>query len=567
MKKSLCVVLSIAVLVTAFAIGFSVFAGTDSLQVVSGPTKRYYLDKNEQVDVTGTVLNVKLDGVEQTIVLDKNIIKSGSLKDVDTTTATEATSAETTTAAATETVTGETSGETTTAPYEKADASKVKVYYDNLEVGKNKIIFTYGDKYAETFVYVDANPVQSIKVTKKPNKTEYFYYYDDGKPIDCSGLEITVTYKAIDDDEGPQQFVYKYDDVKSLDFMGYKFQLTKAEEHQEGKVSIIVTYLYNEEASNKETTFDITYKKIYPGDVNDDGAVNAADLVRLQRIVLGENLSYNKLTTDLNDDGKINTKDITELRKALTLADKSGEFEWVFEAKLLSYMVSADGYFYTADDPWQRNFGFNEVYDYATPYTFMYYDTFRVFFDYGEYEEGELDGVPAGTPKQWMIQPWKGQYGMVLYGAELGVYTKPATRTTVHYDCANDDDRLSMAMTVYKDQKKSFSMPNKEANPDKKYWWITGFKPGALNNYTDMSKPHDQLIIEFKIDFPSNEMAQKFVAGLEERGFSRVGYIDTVNFKNVDVYTINGNRVVFLWRDVVGTPGQTNVPNSAPVNN
>ena len=105
MKKSLCIVLSIAVLVTAFAIGFSVFAGTDSLQVVSGPTKRYYLDKNEQVDVTGTVLNVKLDGVEQTIVLDKNIIKSGSLKDVDTTTATEATSAETTTAAATETVT------------------------------------------------------------------------------------------------------------------------------------------------------------------------------------------------------------------------------------------------------------------------------------------------------------------------------------------------------------------------------------------------------------------------------------------------------------------------------
>lgn len=569
MKKSVCLALCFAVIVTACAIGLSVFAGTDSLQVVSGPTKRYYLDKDEQVDVTGTVLNLKVDGVEQQIIVDRNIIKSGSLKDVDTTTATEepeteATTAEVTESTSGETTSGETTTETTTETTETTTKSNdellegVRVYYNNLQVGENKIIFTYGDKYAETFVYVDADPVQKIKVTKAPDKKEYFFYYDDGKPIDYTGLEITVTYKPCGGEES-QEFVYKYNEIKSLDFMGYKFNIRLAYNHQEGKNPLIVTYL------GKESQFDIYYKKIYPGDVNDDGAVNAADLVRLQRIVLGEKLSYNMLTTDLNDDGKINTKDITELRKALTLADKSGEFEWVFDAKLLSYMVSADGYFYTADDPWQRNFGFNEVYDYATPYTFMYYDTFRVFFDYGEYEEGELDGVPAGTPKKWMIQPWKGQYGMVLYGAELGVYTKPKSRSTPHYDCANDDDCLPMAMTVYKDEKVAFSMPSKDAQPDKKYWWITGFKPGALNNYTDMSKPHDQLIIEFKIDFPSDEMAKSFAKGLEERGFKRAGFLDTKTFNNVDSYTINGNRVEFLWRDIVGTPGQTNVPNSAPV--
>ncbi len=569
MKKSVCLALCFAVIVTACAIGLSVFAGTDSLQVVSGPTKRYYLDKDEQVDVTGTVLSLKLDGVEQTIVVDKNIIKSGSLKDVDTTTATEEPETETTTAEVTESTSGETvSGETTetstetTEPTTKSNEellAGLKVYYNNLQTGENKIIFTYGDKYAETAVYVDADPVQSIKVTKKPNKTEYFYYYDDGKQLDYSGLEITVTYKPCGG-ETTQEFVYKYDETKSLDFMGYKFQITPAYKHQEGKNGLIVTYL------DKEATFDIYYKKIYPGDVNDDGAVNAADLVRLSRIVINrEKLDYNPLTTDLVEDGKINQKDLLKLQEVLTTADKSGDFEWVFDAKLLSYMVSADGYFYTADDPWQRNFGFNEVYDYATPYTFMYYDTFRIFFDYGEYEEGELAGVPAGTPKQWMIQPWKGQYGMVLYGAELGVYTKPSDRTTPHYDCANDNDKLPMAMTVYKDEKVSFSMPNKEAEPDKKYWWITGFKPGALDNYTDMSKPHSQLTIEFKIDFPSNEMAKKFAAGLEERGFSKVGFLDTKNFSRVDTYTINGNRVTFLWRNVVGTPGQTNVPNSAPV--
>ena len=576
MKKSLCIAICFAVVLTACAVGFSAFAGTDSLSVVSAPNKLYYLDVSDTVDVTGTKLKVKIDGAEQVVELTKNIERTGSVADADVTTATETTTVAETTTAETTTQAGEsttaaetttatettTAVETTTEPATTVTVreSDIKVYYNQpLVAGENEVVFKYADKTASCKIYVDADPVQKIKVTKAPDKTEYFFYYDDGKPIDCSGLEVTVTYKDFGD--GAQEFVYKYDEVESLDFMGHRFNIRLAYNHQEGKNPVIVTYL------GKEANFDIYYKKIYPGDVNNDGAVNAKDLVRLQRIVLGEKLSYNPITTDLNEDGKINTKDITELRKALTIADKSGEFEWVFDAKLLSYMVSADGYFYTADDPWQRNFGFNEVYDYATPYTFMYYDTFRVFFDYGEYEEGELDGVPAGTPKQWMIQPWKGQYGMVLYGAELGVYTKPDTRTTPHYDCANDDDRLPMAMTVYKDKKLSFSMPDKNAQPDKKYWWITGFKPGALDNYTDMSKPHSQLMIEFKIDFPSNEMANKFAAGLEERGFTKTGFIDTVNFRKVDVYTINGNRVEFLWRDVVGTPGQTNVPNSVPVAN
>ena len=155
-----------------------------------------------------------------------------------------------------------------------------------------------------------------------------------------------------------------------------------------------------------------------------------------------------------------------------------------------------------------------------------------------------------------MIQPWKGQYGMVLYGAELGVYTKPETRVTPHYDCAADEDLLGMQMTVYKDEKEAFTMPYDM------YWWITGFKLGALDNYTDMSKPHSQLTIKFTVDFPANEMAKLFAEGLEERGFTRAGFIDTKNFSKVDVYTIEGNRVVFLWRNIVGSDQGTNIPNN-----
>ena len=549
MKKSLCIAICFAVVISACAIGFSVFAGTDNLEIVSGPTKLYYLDAKDKVDVSGTKLSVKIDGVKQEIVLDENIEKSGSLAKATETSATETTTIPESTTAAESTTAVSTTAPTTAEP-EKADVKKVKVYYDDLKNGANEIIFKYDDKIASTYVFVDADPVKSIKVTKGPDKVNYNYGYDTLSDFNFAGLEIDVTFKNIDG-SGEKTIHYAYNDNNSLNFMGYLFTLKAAnKEPVKGRNMINVTYL------GKESSFDINLNIVLIGDANKDGAVNAADLVRLTRIVTGQVTEYDILECDINEDGKVTQLDITSLRDLLTKADMTGEYEWVFDAKLLSYRVSPDGYFYTDDDPWQRNFGFNALYDIATPYTFMYYDTFRIFFDYGEYKAGELDGVPAGTPKQWMIQPWKGQYGMVLYGAELGVYTKPSTRETPHYDCANNADCLPMSMTVYKDEKEAFSMPYKN------HWWITGFKPGALKNYTDMSKPHDQLTVKFAIDFPTNEMAKFFADGLEERGFSRAGFIDTKYFSKVDVYTISGNRVEFLWRNVVGTPGQTNVPNN-----
>ena len=103
MKRTLAIVLCFAVVLATFAIGFSAFAGADSLSVVSGPTKMYYLDKADKIDVTGTKLGVKIDGKEQVIELTKNIERAGSVEDAIPTTTTEATTAETTTEAATTT--------------------------------------------------------------------------------------------------------------------------------------------------------------------------------------------------------------------------------------------------------------------------------------------------------------------------------------------------------------------------------------------------------------------------------------------------------------------------------
>ncbi len=515
MKKSLSIVLCIAIVLTTFAVGLSAYAGTDSLSVVTTPEKIYYTDAKDVIDVTGAELKVKIDGDAQVIKLAKNIERSGSLADAK---------AETPAAAAST----------------KADASKVKVYYDYpLAKGENEVIFKYDDKIASYKVYFDENPVKSIAVTKAPTKKNYFYGFDNDKDVVLDGLEITVTFNKCGGAK-EQTFVYKYDETKSMSFMGHKFSMYFAYQLKIGENPVIVTYL------GKETKFVLNYQEVVVGDVNDDGVVNAADLVRLSRIVIGgEKLEYNELKTDIETDGKINSKDLKALRQMLTLPEDGGGFDWVFDAQLLSYKVSEDGYFYTDGDPWQRNFGFNALYDYAAPYACMYYDTFRVYFDYGTYEDG--------SPKQWMIQPWKGQYGMVLYGAEVGVYTKRTDRVTPHYDCAEDDDLVGMEMTVYKDEKEAFTRPYGQ------YWWVTGFKPGALDNYTDLSKPHDQLTVKVTVDFPSNEMAQLFADGLEEKGFDKVGFIDTTNFRKVDTYKIDNNRVVFLWRNIVDSDQGTNM--------
>ena len=102
---------------------------------------------------------------------------------------------------------------------------------------------------------------------------------------------------------------------------------------------------------------------------------------------------------------------------------------------LVGYLYdSKNECFYTSDDPWQRNFGYSEVYDVAAGLTLMIIETLRIKFPYKD--------------KDWMIQVWKGQYGLVLIGAEVGVYTKPKDRKIEHYDCAADEDKLRMEMEM-----------------------------------------------------------------------------------------------------------------------
>lgn len=94
--------------------------------------------------------------------------------------------------------------------------------------------------------------------------------------------------------------------------------------------------------------------------------------------------------------------------------------------------------------------------------------------------------------KDWMIQFWKGQYGWLLVGAEIGVYTAPEgtykneTGAVNHYNCADKEDWLKMQLDCYfsgtKENKgkyvKIFTRPYDD------YWWATGFVKASLPSIT-----------------------------------------------------------------------------------
>jgi len=53
------------------------------------------------------------------------------------------------------------------------------------------------------------------------------------------------------------------------------------------------------------------------GDVNNDGSVNVADLVRLQKYLLGAEKEINATNADINDDAVTDVFDLVALRKLL----------------------------------------------------------------------------------------------------------------------------------------------------------------------------------------------------------------------------------------------------------
>ncbi len=216
---------------------------------------------------------------------------------------------------------------------------------------------------------------------------------------------------------------------------------------------------------------------------------------------------------------------------------KRGNFvqELLEERQILSYQYSyIDDYYYTNDkEAWQHNFGFGKIYDFASPYLLLEYDYIRVFFTY----EG----------KDWMIQMWKGQYGMIFFGGEIGIYNRTHSDEGVNewtmYKCPGEEDWLKMEMTLYWQEEINGEYVRQFTREYDKYWWCTGFKNGHIR----VEEPADELRLEARITFKDQTMRDLFTQGLDECGFGKKNSKDKVG---LDQYATDGNDVYLIWQNI-----------------
>ncbi|MBQ8015947.1 MAG: DUF4474 domain-containing protein [Clostridia bacterium] len=208
------------------------------------------------------------------------------------------------------------------------------------------------------------------------------------------------------------------------------------------------------------------------------------------------------------------------------------------ENQILGYKYDAAGEFYYTDDKdcWQKNCGYNEVYDNLAPAAAMNIDQVRIRFTYEN--------------KDWMIQLWKGQYGWLFVGAETGVYTAPvgsytgSTGDVNHYNCADKEDWLNMQLDCYWSENDDGHYKKIFTREYGKYWWATGFVKGQLTKY---SIPRSELKAKNRITFKSKEMADLFVLELRRCGFKRAVAADQLVD---DSYFQNGADVYLLWSTI-----------------
>lgn len=205
----------------------------------------------------------------------------------------------------------------------------------------------------------------------------------------------------------------------------------------------------------------------------------------------------------------------------------------ISKINLASYRYDPEGNYYYTDDKacWQKNFGFNEVYDKLAPISIMYYDTVRTTFTYGG--------------KEWLIQMWKGQYGMCFVGGEVGIYTRKPGSSGTHYACADKEDWLNMEMAFVWDEYADGNYVTIFTRPYTKYWWCTGFVVGFPNGNLRNTLTEFRLITH--ITFKDTEMANAFCNAFESRGFRRVSKLDN----NVpDTFVQLGADVALVWQSI-----------------
>lgn len=159
--------------------------------------------------------------------------------------------------------------------------------------------------------------------------------------------------------------------------------------------------------------------------------------------------------------------------------------------------------FYSMMYPWQRDLGYCRLYDEASAALSMIIDCEPIYFEY--------------NGRRWLIEFWKGQYGMNT-GGEVGIYYTsgpdlniPGVFNGTFYNCVKDEDCINMSYVFRKNGNLLFTRSGY-------HWWLTGFKLG------EFSKP-SQLSMDIVLDLYDRKMAEAFVNALEKVGYEKNEYL------------------------------------------
>ena len=165
---------------------------------------------------------------------------------------------------------------------------------------------------------------------------------------------------------------------------------------------------------------------------------------------------------------------------------------------------------YTVINSWQRKFGFGIVYDLAAAVNPAFnYVTRRFKFEY--------DG------REWMLQIWKGNYGLITNGGEIGIYVRDKGSNSSFYQCVEDDEMLEFSMDVYHGDELIVS------RGPVKHWWLTAFKMSPVIYLPDT------LTMEFSVTLPDEEMLSALTAAIDAESAHDVNYV------------VNGLTVYGTW--------------------
>lgn len=143
------------------------------------------------------------------------------------------------------------------------------------------------------------------------------------------------------------------------------------------------------------------------------------------------------------------------------------------------------GIYYSKLDPWEKEFGYDDLYDKVVPLL----NKEKIEFKYDN--------------KTWVIWLWKGYYIPVLgYGAEIGTYIRDPFKKfpipkKVEYRGANEKEMLTVSYKLMHEGKELFHFE------PQKHWWLAGYMPC---DYI----PSHQLEMEANITFLTEKMAGMF---------------------------------------------------------